>query len=170
MRAQVLVTYTVVTGDALACRSAEKIRSVGDETYGARLAGPLQLRVALEASRVENVVFTVFTLGLPVDRLEIVGQLRPGIMHAESGLHEHVVDRIVMRYVALGTLGLYAAFAGAAVNVLAVTHDHRGHRVTTAAKGFTGGLVDHRIREYPRRDDEGRHQDQRRDNDFYFCR
>jgi len=149
MSAQVFVAHPVMTGNALALGRAEKIWLMSNERHGSGFAGTFKICMALQASRVEDIVFAVRTFRLPVDGVEIVGQLRPRIMHAESSLHEHVVDGVVVWNVALSALGLHAAVAGATVDILPIAVDHRRHRMAAAAKRFARRPLHHRFRNDP---------------------
>jgi len=70
-------------------------------------------------------------------------------MHAETGLHEHVIDGVVMWNVASGAFGLHAAVAGTTMDVAPVARDHRCHRMTAAAKLFARGSLNYGFRNNP---------------------
>jgi len=131
-----------MTSDTLAFDGSQKIRTVRDKALRVGFARALQVLVTFHATGIEHVVLAVATLALPVDRIEVIERLRPGIVHAEARLGDHVSDSAVVRQVTMSALGAHALLSGAAVNVVAITGDHGRHGVTPAAKFDIGGTGD----------------------------
>ena len=122
-----------------------EIPAMGTKGAPIALRGLAQILMALEATRVIDIFFPALTYAVPVDLVRLLEHRHRRVDNAVPGLHNEIVQRVIMGQVAVVAGSPESRLVVAAVGTLAVSRSNRLIGMAVGAEfiicgGVKGGI------------------------------